>query len=60
MLLQQLEVINKLNTNNNNNNIDENDTTSSISMEIETNINLDNLPSDDESLRFIDKVFDTK
>ena len=29
-------------------------------MEIETNINLDNLPSDDESLRFIDKVFDTK
>jgi len=60
LLLQQLEVINKLNTNNNNNNIDENDLTSSISMEIETNINLDNLPSDDESLRFIDKVFDTK
>ena len=29
-------------------------------MEIETNLNLDNLPSDDESLRFIDKVFDIK
>ena len=28
-------------------------------MELETNLNLDDLPSD-ESLRFIDKVFDTK
>ena len=54
--LQQLEVL----TNKNNNNNDENDSTSSISMEIETNINLDNIPSDDESIRFIDKVFDTK
>ena len=56
-LLLQLEVINNIN---NSNNIDENDSASSISMEIETNINLENLPSDDESLRFIDKVFDTK
>ena len=33
---------------------------SSISMELETNLNLNELPSDDESLRFIDKVFDIK
>ena len=59
LLLQQLEQLELLN-NKNNNNKDENDSTSSISMEIETNINLENLPSDDESLRFIDKVFDTK
>ena len=29
-------------------------------MEIETNLNLDKIPSDDESLRFIDRVFDVK
>ena len=39
---------------------EEEDGDSSISMELETNLNLDCLPSDDESLRFIDKVFDTK
>ena len=44
-----------------NNNIEKcNDSLSSISMELETNLNLDNLPSKDESLRFIDKVIDIK
>ena len=42
------------------NNWGDNESNSSISMELETNINLDELPSDDESLRFIDKVFDTR
>jgi hypothetical protein len=57
-ILQKLEFINNLNTNVN---IENNDkiSSSSISMELETNLNLDELPSD-ESLRFIDKVFDTK
>ena len=31
-----------------------------MSLEIETNLNLESLPSNDESLRFIDKVYDTK
>ena len=59
-IFQQIE--NNSNNNRNINNISNEikDTTSSISMEIETNLNLDNLPSDDESLRFIDKVFDIK
>ena len=34
------------------------DSSSSISMELETNLYYDKLPSEDESLRFIDKVFD--
>jgi chromosome segregation ATPase len=55
-ILHQLENLN----NNININNEIQDSTSSISMEIETNLNLDNLPSDDESLRFIDKVFDIK
>ena len=64
-ILQNLEIINNINANNikNNNGNDiykEEDDDSSISMELETNLNLDSLPSDDESLRFIDKVFDTK
>ena len=42
------------------NNWGDNESNSSISMELETNINLDELPSDDESLRFIDKVFDIR
>ena len=60
--LQQIENLNNNNINLNNiSNCNElQDSTSSISMEIETNLNLDNLPSDDESLRFIDKVFDIK
>ena len=57
IIIQQLEVLNNINMNNFN---EENDSTSSISMELETNLNLDELPSDDESLRFIDKVFDIK
>ena len=56
-IFQQLENINNNNAIINNEN---QDTTSSISMEIETNLNLNELPSDDESLRFIDKVFDVK
>jgi hypothetical protein len=56
-VLQQIETTNNINANNNN---EENKSISSISMELETNLNLDELPSDDESLRFIDKVFDTK
>jgi len=36
------------------------DSSSSISMELETNLYYDKLPSEDESLRFIDKVFDIK
>lgn len=55
-ILQKLEVLNNINVNNNN----DNDSTSSISMELETNLNLDHIPSEDESLRFIDKVFDIK
>ena len=44
-----------------NNNIEKcNDSLSSISMELETNLDLYNLPSKDESLRFIDKVIDIK
>lgn len=39
---------------------EDNDSSISVSMELETNLNLDYLPSDDDSLRFIDKVFDTK
>ena len=53
---QKFEAIN----NNLNNSNEENDSVSSISFELETNLNLDKLPSDDESLRFIDKVFDIK
>ena len=40
------------------NNNDNLDSSSSISMELETNLYYDKLPSEDESLRFIDKVFD--
>ena len=47
---------NNINYNYNNNY----DADSSMTLEIETNINLDSLPSNDESLRFIDKVYDTK
>ena len=36
------------------------DSSSSISLELETNLYYDKLPSEDESLRFIDKVFDIK
>jgi len=36
------------------------DSSSSISVELETNLYYDKLPSEDESLRFIDKVFDIK
>ena len=36
------------------------DSSSSISMELETNLYYDKLPSEDESLRFIDKVFDIR
>jgi len=57
-ILQKLEFINNLNNNPHIENND-NNSSSSISMELETNLNLDDLPSD-ESLRFIDKVFDTK
>ena len=56
-ILNKLEFINNLNTNGNIENND-NISSSSISMELETNLNLDELPSD-ESLRFIDKVFNT-
>ena len=59
-IFQQNENLNNNNINLNNISNELQDTTSSISMEIETNLNLDNLPSDDESLRFIDKVFDIK
>ena len=52
----KLEAVN----NNLNNSNEENDSVSSISFELETNLNMDELPSDDESLRFIDKVFDIK
>ena len=57
-ILQKLEFINNLNAKTNIEN-NENKSDSSISMEMETNLNLDELPSD-ESLRFIDKVFDIK
>ena len=57
-ILQKLEFINNLNAKTNIEN-NENKSDSSISMEFETNLNLDELPSD-ESLRFIDKVFDIK
>ena len=43
---------------NNNNNI--NEISSSMSLELETDLNLDNLPSNVESFRFIDKVYDIK
>ena len=59
-IFQQFENISNNNRNINSITNEVQDTTSSISMEIETNLNLDNLPSDDESLRFIDKVFDIK
>ena len=59
-IIQQIEVINNINTNKTNNNNEDNETISSISMELETNLNIEELPSDDESLRFIDKVFDSK
>ena len=36
------------------------DSSSSISMELDTNLYYDKLPSEDESLRFIDKVFDIR
>ena len=56
--------INNTNTNNNNNNINyynnNYDIDSSMSLEIETDLNLESLPSNDESLRFIDKVCDIK
>ena len=58
-IIQQIEVLNNLNENKTNNN-DDNESMSSISMELETNLNIEQLPSDDESLRFIDKVFDIK
>ena len=50
---QQIESANIINNNNY-------DADSSMSLEIETNLNLESLPSNDESLRFIDKVYDTK
>ena len=62
----QIESAKIINTNpNNNNNINyynnnNYDVDSSMSLEIETDINLDSLPSNDESLRFIDKVCDIK
>ena len=62
----QLETNNNIiNTNNNienniNNNNNENTSSSLITLDIVTNLNLDNLPSNDESLRFIDVVPDTK
>ena len=61
-LQQQPESGNKISINNynNNNNIIEEEVNSSFTLEIETNLDLDNLPSNDESLRFIDKVYDTK
>ena len=60
-IFQQLENSrNKDNININNINNDNQESSSSISMEIETNLNLEHIPSDDESLRFIDKVFDIK
>ena len=55
-IFQQIENIN----NNTNCNINNEDSISSVSMELETNLDLDNLPSNDESLRFIDRVFDVK
>ena len=64
----QLESNNNINTNNNNNennnniennNNNENTNSSIITLDIVTNLNLDNLPSNDESLRFIDIVPDT-
>ena len=51
---------NNIENNNNNNNNNENTNSSLISLDIVTNLNLDNLPSNDESLRFIDIVPDTK
>ena len=57
LISQQIESTNNLNANNYTEDID---SISSISMELETNLKLDKLPSDDESLRFIDKVFDNK
>ena len=56
-IMQQIESANVVNTNPNNNNYDAD---SSMSLEIETNLYLDSIPSNDESLRFIDKVYDTK
>ena len=57
-IFQQFENLNNnININNMNNN---EESISSISMELETNLDLDKLPSDDESLRFIDRVFDIK
>ena len=57
-IIKELDNLNNNNININNNN--DQDSISSISMEIETNLNLDKIPSDDESLRFIDRVFDVK
>ena len=51
----QLETNNNINNVENNNN-NENSTSSLITLDIVTNLNLDNLPSNDESLRFIDIV----
>ena len=51
----QLESNNNIENNNNN----ENTNSSIITLDIVTNLNLDNLPSNDESLRFIDIVPDT-
>ena len=58
--LKDLENFNNNDNININNMNNDQDSISSISMEIETNLNLDKLPSDDESLRFIDRVFDVK
>ena len=51
----QLETNNNINNVENNNN-NENSSSSIITLDIVTNLNLDNLPSNDESLRFIDIV----
>ena len=51
----------QLNDNQNNPiNNDNLDSSSSLSMELETNLYYDKLPSEDESLRFIDKVYDIR
>ena len=62
---QQIESAKNNNNNTSPNNINYNynnnyDVDSSMTLEIETNLNLESLPSNDESLRFIDKVYDTK
>jgi len=49
-IFQQLDNINNKNEVKGNYN-------SSLSIELDSNINMDNLPSEDESLKFIDKVF---